>query len=142
MNKNKLELEIILTSTYSEIILEILKVHKNLSLNKTIVFAYIIKKRKFLNDNIFSALNKNDVVLKCISQMSGLYNDYCDNLRFIINAVHLLIVNNKISFYLGELIYIETEEIVIQQKSFINMAIEESKKYSDRQFLKEVIRSV
>lgn len=142
MNKNKIELDIILTSTYGEIVLDILKMHKNLSLNKTLVFAYLIKKRKFINANVYSALNKNDLVLKCISQLAGLYNDYCENIKYIISAVHLLIINGKIAINLGELIYIETREIIIEEKSFINSAILESKKYSDRQFLKEVVGNV
>jgi hypothetical protein len=142
MNKNKLELDIILTSTYTEIVLDILKIHKNLSVNKILVFAYLIKKRKFINSNVYTASNKNDVVLKCLSQLSGHYNDYCKNLKYIISAVHLLIINDKLCINLGELIYIETEEIITKEKSFINNAIHESKNYSDRQFLKEVVRNV
>lgn len=142
MDKNIIELDIIITSTYCEIILDILKVHKNLSVNKILVFSYLIKKRKFMNSNIYNALNKNDLVLKCISQMCGLYSDYCKNIKHIISAIHLLIANNKLSVHFGELIYLETVEIVIEEKSFINNAIRESKNYSDRQFLKEVIRNV
>lgn len=142
MNKNQLELEIILTSTYSKIIMDILKTHKNLSVNKTLVFSYLIKKRKFLNSNIYSASNKNDVVLKSLSQLTGLYDDYLENIKYIVGAIHLLIINNKLVYNLGELIYVETGEIISVEKSFINNAIHESKSYSDRQFLKEVISSV
>jgi len=144
VNKSKidLELEVILTSTYSEIVLNVLKIHKNLSVIKTMVFAFLIKKRKFINANVYSASNKNDLVLKCISQLSGLYKDYCENLKYIISAIHLLIVNGKLAYNLGELMYVETSEIIIEEKSFINNAIRESKNYSDRQFLKEVVRNV
>lgn len=142
MNKNQLELEIILTGTYSKIIMDILMVHKNLSVNKTLVFAYLTKKKRFLNSNIYNASNKKDVVLKSLSQLTGLYDDYCDNIKFIISAIHLLLLNNKLVFSLGELIYIENNEIVTEEKSFINSAIHESKSYSDRQFLKEVISNV
>lgn len=142
MNKNKIELELILTSAYNKIIMDILKTHKNLSVNKTLVFAYLIKKRRFFDFDIYNASNKNDVVLKCISQLSGLYKDYCDNIKYIISAIHLLIINNKIAFHIGELIYLETSELFQMENSFINRAISESKQYSDRQFLKEVIRNV
>ncbi|HBV97562.1 MAG: hypothetical protein JL50_04055 [Peptococcaceae bacterium BICA1-7] len=142
MNKNIIELDIILTSTYFKIVLDILKVHKNLSINKTLVFSYLIKKRQFMNSNIYNTQNKNDLVLKYISQLSGLYNDYCKNIKYIISAIHLLITSNKLSLHLGELIYIETGELTVKEKSFINNAIQESKNYSDRQFLKEVIRNV
>jgi len=139
MNKNKIELDIILTSTYAEIVFTILKTHKNLSVNKTLVFAYLIKKRKFINNEVYIASNKNDLILKCISQLSGIFDDYCKNLKYIISAIHLLIINKKISIHLDELIYIEKHEIIIREKSFVNKTIEESKQYSDRQFLKEVI---
>jgi hypothetical protein len=143
VNKNKIELEIILISTYSKIVLDILKRHKNLSVNKTLLFSYLAKKKKFINGNVYTASNRNDLVLKCISQISGLYNDYCDNIKYIISAIHLLIINEKVAVVNGEeLIYIETNEIIIEEKSFLNSAINESKNYSDRQFLKEVVRNV
>ncbi|WP_421379586.1 hypothetical protein ACOJQI_15835 [Bacillus salacetis] len=142
MNKNIYEMEIILLSTYCDIALDILKKHKNLSVNKVITFSYIIKKNKYMNSSIYNASNKNDLVLKCLSQLNGLFDDYCENIQYIIGAIHLLIENKKISEVLGELIYIETSEIVIVDNSFINNAIKESKKYSDKQFLKEVVRSV
>lgn len=142
MSRNQTELELILTSTYVKIVIDILKTHKNLSVNKTLVFAYLIKKRTFCDFDIYNALNKNDVVLKCISQLSGLYKDYCDNIKYIISSIHLLVISKKLEFQAGELIYLETNELFQIENSFINRAISESKKYSDRQFLKEVIRNV
>lgn len=142
MNKNIYEMEILLLSTYSDIVLDILKKHKNLSVNKLVTFSYLIKKNKFMNSNIYNTSNKNDLVLKCLSQLSGLFDDYCENIKYIIGAIHLLVENKKISEVSGELIYKETSEIVIEEKSFINIAIKESKKYSDEQFLKEVVRNV
>lgn len=142
MNKNFYEMEILLLSTYSEIVLDILKKHKNLSVTKIVTFSYLIKKNKFMNSSIYNTSNKNDVVLKCLSMLSGLFDDYCENIKYIIGAIHLLVENKKISEVSGELLYKETSEIVIEEKSFINIAIRESKKYSDEQFLKEVVRNV
>lgn len=135
-------MEILLLSTYCDITLKILKTHKNLSVNKLVTFSYLIKKNKFMNSNIYNSSNKNDLVLKYLSQLSGQFDDYSENLKYIIGAIHLLIENNKIFEVSGELIYKETSEIVIEEKSFINLAIRESKKYSDEQFLKEVVRNV
>ncbi len=142
MKKYMYELEIIMLSTYCDIVLDILKKHKNLSVNKVVTFSYLIKKNKFMSSNIYNASNKNDLVLKCLSQLSGLFDDYCANIKYIIAAIHLLIENEEISECSGELIYKETNEIVVEEKSFLNLAIKESYRYSDKQFLKEVVRNV
>lgn len=142
MKKIEEELEIILISKYTEIILNILETHKKLSVNKTLVFSYLIKKNNFYNSNIYNVRNTKNTVLKCISQLSGLYNDYCENLKYIISAIHLLIINNKISLNSGNLIYLGITESSENKKSFINLAIKESQNYSDRQFLKEVVKNV
>ncbi len=142
MDKIKLELEIILVAKYCEILKEILKHHKNLSLNKILVFSFLIKKRNFNNKDVYSAKNKHDLVLKSISLLAGAYDDYCREIKYIIEAIDLLIKNNKIFIEEGILCYVETGEKVKKNNSFINKAIEESKEYSDRQFLKEVIESV
>lgn len=136
------EMEVLLLSNYCEIILEILKIHKNLSTIKLITFSYLAKKNKFMNSNIYNISNKNDIVLKCLSQLSGLFEDYCRNIKYILGAIHLLVENHKIAEISGELIYLNTTETVIEENNFINLAIQESKKYSDEQFLKEVVRNV
>ncbi|MGI2329153.1 hypothetical protein [Planococcus sp. YIM B11945] len=142
MNKNSHELEIILLGTYCNIVLEILKNNKNLSVLKVMAFSYLTKKNKYMHSNVYNYSNKNDVVLKSLSMFSGLFDDYIDNTKYIIGAIHLLIKNKKIVEHEGELIYIETNELFIQEKTFINLAIMESKKYSDEQFLKELVRNV
>lgn len=142
MKRIEKELEIILVSKYTEIILNILKMHKNLSVNKMLVFSYLMKKNNFYNCDIYSSRNTKDTVLKCISQLSGLYNDYCENLKYIISAMHLLIINDKISINCGDLNYRGIEKTNEKNKSFINKAIEGSRHYSDRQFLKEVVKNV
>ncbi|SFM47774.1 hypothetical protein SAMN04487943_12113 [Gracilibacillus orientalis] len=142
MKKNHYELEIILLSTYCDIVLDILEEHKNLSVIKLITFSYLLKKKKFMKSNIYNASNKNDLVLKCLSQLTGLFDDYCENIKYIISAIHLLIENRKILEHSGEVMISEENHIVAEQKSFINLAIKESKNYSDIQFLKEVVRNV
>ncbi|PGR66391.1 hypothetical protein [Bacillus cereus] len=142
MKKNMYELEIIMLSTYCDIVLEILKTHKRLSVNKVMTFAYLIKKNKFMRSNIYNASNKNDLVLKCLSQLSGLFDDYCANIKYIIAAIHLLVENREIFEDSGELVCKEINQVVEEEKSFINLAIKESYKYSDEQFLKEVVRNV
>lgn len=142
MNKNQIELEIILTSTYCNVIMDVLKNHKSLSVNKMLVFSYLIKKRKYLNSSIYYTSNKKDVTLKGLSQLTGLFDDYLDNIKYIIRAIHLLVTKEKIIHNSGELIYIEIGEVYIKEPTFIDNVIRDSQKYSDRQFLKEVISNV
>lgn len=143
MSKNKLTAETILISMYCDIVLCILKVHKNLSVNKTLVFSYLIKKRKFNERDVFSAKNSTDVVLKCLSQLSGQFEDYCDNIQYIIKAIHILIINKKIQLNETEIFYnCNDGESIFKESNFMNKAINQSKKITERQFLKEVINNV
>ncbi|MDM5336368.1 hypothetical protein QUF84_03860 [Fictibacillus enclensis] len=135
------ELEIILLSTYCNILVDILKRHKSLSLIKTITFSYLLKKNKYMKSSVYTTSNKNDVVLKCLSLLSGLFKDYNDNIPYIIKAIHLLIDSKVLTEESGELIY--SEQVVTEvESSFIHLAIKESKRYSDMQFLKEVVKNV
>ena len=77
--------------------------------------------------------------------ISGEYIEYCENVKFILKAVHLLFTNSKIKME-GSLLYLSDENDVkkslYQESPFIEKAIEVSKKMSDRQFMKEVIANV
>ena len=128
MQNLKLEAEILQISIYTNIVLNILKKHKELSLNK-----------------IYAANNTKDVVYKAVSMLSGEYIEYCDNIKFILKAIHLLIENKKIELNGYVLCWIndtETRKSLYQESLFIEKAIEESKRMSDRQFMKEVTANV
>ncbi|NAS18061.1 hypothetical protein GND98_009295 [Clostridium butyricum] len=143
MNNNELKMEVILISKYCDIIIKILAVHKNLSVNKTLFFAYILNKRSFNFGDIYSSNTSVNTLLKCISQIAGNYNDYCKSIEFIIKAIHLLIVNKILLLNGIELIYgNESEDNLGYNNKFIENAINESQGLSDRQFLKEVINNV
>ncbi len=144
----KKEAEVIQLGIYVDIILNILKNHNSLSLTKTIVFSYIIKKDKFYK-TVYKSNNKKNVVNKAISLLTGEYEDFCVNVNYIIKSVHLLIKTNKIqiedtilslsmnsdSLFISKLNYCE-------ESNFIKKAIESSKKISDKQFMKEVLANV
>lgn len=144
MRRNKIIADAIIISVYCDIVLAILKDHKSLSLNKTITFAYLIKKQKFSYKSIYNAKTSNDVLLKSLSALSGAFEDYCDNVEYIIKSIHLLIENKRITLNESELYdnnYIESKNICKINK-FTNKSIQEGKKVTDRQFLKEVIKHV
>lgn len=145
MQKLELESEVIQISTYSNIVLSILNKHHELSINKILFFAYLIKEEKYRLGKVYTANNKQDVVCKAISLISGDYIEYCESIKFILKAIHLLINNRKIEIN-GTIIsrknIIKHDEIMYQESAFIEKAIEESRKMSDKQFMKEVVANV
>ncbi len=143
MTKNTYyEMEVILLSNYCEIVLDILKKHKSVSVIKITAFSFITKKNKFFKTNIYNLSNKNEIVLKCLSLLNGVFDDFCKDLKYIIAAIDLLLKNQRIGLFNQELFYISNEISLQYDKNFIDLAIIESSLYSDEQFLKEVVSSV
>ncbi|WP_461612091.1 hypothetical protein [Clostridium sp. Marseille-QA1073] len=143
MSKNKVLAEAIILSGYCDIILGILQKHGQLSVNKILVFSYIIKKNKFNDKEIYSANNSKDILLKCISQLSGAFEDYCNSIEYILKAIHLLIQNDNLLIEGDQLKYnLKEHNTIYIESNFITKSIRESKKMTDRQFLKEVMHNV
>ncbi|EPB8165714.1 hypothetical protein ACRTAK_001315 [Clostridium perfringens] len=145
MNNIKNELEVIQISIYTNIIKQIMKKHKNLSISKVMIFAYLIKKEKFMFNKVYTARNTQDVVCKAISLISGEYNQYCESLNYILKSIYLLIEKKELELTSGILNIgenIKIEKVIYEETNFLNKAIELSKKMSDRQFMKEVIENV
>lgn len=145
MQDLELEAETIQISIYTNIVLNILKNHGELSVNKILLFSYLVKKEKFRLGKIYNANNTQDIVCKAISLLSGEYAEYCENIKFILKAIHLLIISKRIELN-GYLLFwingLEVEKSLYQESPFIKKAIEESKKMPDRQFMKEVTSNV
>ena len=143
MNKNELKTEVLLVSKYCSLILQILNVHKQLSVNKMIFFAYLLKNRNNYYKSLYNANTANDIVIKAISQISGDYDEYCKNIKYVVEAIHILIKNNDIILHNSILMCInECKSNDVYDDKFIKKAIEESNNFSDRQFLKEVLNNV
>ena len=145
MQKLELEAETIQISIYTNVIMNILKKHGQLSINKMLLFSYLIKKGRFRLGKIYTANNTQDVVCKAISLISGEYVEYCENIKFILKAIHLLINSKRIELNGYLLVNVKEQNVeksFFQESAFIEKAIEESKKMSDRQFMKEVISNV
>lgn len=142
-NSTEIKMEILIVSRYCEIIMQLLGVHKQLSINKTVFFSFLLKEQSNYYKQVFNSNTEKDIVIKAISLIAGRYNDYCQHIKYIIEAIHLLIMNNSIytidsNLFLNQQInYCKSYE-----NKFIQKAIEKSKNISDRQFLKEVINNV
>lgn len=141
--KNRLLAETIIVSIYCDIVLNILKRHTQLSINKLLFFCYILKKGKFNEKEIYTAKNSKDLILKCISQLSGGFEDYCNDIEYILKAIHLLLRNGDLIKKADKIIYNSknSSSIYIENK-FIEKCINNSNKITDRQFLKEIIHNV
>ncbi|MEO2601343.1 hypothetical protein [Clostridium butyricum] len=145
MKRIELERESILIGIYCDVVTNLLKIHGQLSIIKTLVFAYIIKKGKFIPDKIYTAKNSKDIVCKCISLLSGDYEEYCNNIQYIIKSIHILISAGKLSINGDLLIQCKSADAstsIYTEDSFIEKAIKKSRNMTDRQFLKEVIQNV
>ena len=146
MSKKDLYLETIQTSLYIDIILNVLDNHNKLSLNKIIFFSFLIKKERDNVQSVYKSNNKNNIVFKAISLISGSFEDYCNSMEFIIEAIHILTVNQLIVLKDG---YLYKGDYIIEKRiknnietTFIKKAIEESEYMTDKQFLKEVMDNV
>lgn len=145
MKNLELETEAIQIGIYSNIVMNILKINSHLSVNKIALFSFLIKKDKFKLGKIYTANNSQDVVCKAISMISGEYENYCKEIVFILKTIHLLIQDCKVENK-GHLLSlcegITIEKALYPISAFIEKAIEESNKMTDRQFMKEVTSNV
>ncbi|QTB24007.1 hypothetical protein J1907_08120 [Lysinibacillus sphaericus] len=139
------EIEALQISFFSEIILDILSRHEELSLIKVSLFAYLIKSNRSNIYRIYNGKTSNDLVYKAVSLLSGEYQTFCKSMPYILKAVHLLISIQKISEE-NQILKVCKSDInkisIFKENSFIDKAIEASKKMSDKQFTKEIINCV
>lgn len=136
------ESEILQISHYSEIIIQILYMHKALSLIKLITFAYIIKNGEY---DLYNSKNTKELTYRSISLLSGNYSDFINNIKPILKSINILVSNQRIELENSIVKLIHYKSVLNQmyeKESFIYKAINDSKRMSDRQFLKEVITNV
>ena len=138
-----LQIEVVQISIYCEIIRNVLLKHRSISTIKIACFSFVIKKRNYLRGSIYRGNNKVDLVLKFLSQVNGLFDDLCEQLPYIFQAIDLLVQDGFCEAHEGELICVATSPTkALDHDTFVEAAIQESKLYSDRQFLREVISIV
>jgi hypothetical protein len=128
-----------------DIIEQILKRHKELSVSKMLVFSYLIKRDKFTYRSVYTANNSQDIIYKGLSLLAGDYVGFCDSIEYIIKAIHLLKLKNIIGLENNIIIEISNTGIgkaVYEESMFLGKVIEASKKMTDKQFMKEVTYNV
>lgn len=143
MSKNQLLAEAILISTYCDIIIKLMQVSKEMPVGKIIVFAYIMKKNRFTEEEIYKGNTQNDVLFKFLSGISGAYEDLCEDFEYIFKSIDLLINNNNLKIEDSVVKYIGmSEQPIYVVSKFIKKAILESSYVTERQFIKEVMHIV
>lgn len=145
MRNLKYESETIQISIYCDIIKQILKKHKELSVSKMLVFSYLIKNDNYVPKSIYTANTSQDLIYKGISLLAGDYMGFCDSVEYIIKAIHLLKSNGLIGLENNIIIEISNTKIVkmvYEESMFLEKVIEASKKMTDKQFMKEVTYNV
>lgn len=137
--------EVLQLSIFCNIICQLLKSHKQLSVCKLTAFAYIVKQDKFLGGNIYTAKNSQDLIYKGISLLAGDFDRYCESLIYIFKAIHLLIAQ-KIIILENDIVTLSDTNIIndtpFVESNFLNKVIKESKTMTDKQFMKEVTYNV
>lgn len=143
MNNIKIDSEVIQVSIYCDVIMAMLKKKKKLSVNKTITYAYLLKKNNYMEKEVFRGNSTKGLVLKSLSLLNGLKDDYIDNIACIIKAVDILKHAELLSLE-GEILVLENKDYheSYSESLFFQKAIEESDNFTDRQFLKEVLNNV
>ena len=142
MNK---EYEAIQISVYIDAVYTILKEHNDMSLIQLTFFAYILNKTRFFEKEIYTAKVKNNIVIKAISIISGDFEGFSNAMQFILKALHIM-NKSKIVSIEGQFVHLVNKEFksvnCIKLSNFENKAISESKHWSDKRFIKEVLHSV
>lgn len=143
MSRLNIEAEVIQLSMYCDIIMAILKKKETISVNKLITFAYLLKKNNYYDQDVFKGNNTKGLVIKALSLLNGLRDDYFSNIVYAFAAIDLLIGSGKVKVYEGVIVLCDKEfksDFVIGL--FFQKAIESSDLFTDRQFLKEVLSNV
>lgn len=140
-----LEVEIIQTSIYCNVITMLLKEHNSLSLNKLIVFSYLLKKESLIPHPVFRSTNKKDIVNKYLSLLSGDLNNLFYSYQYILEAIHVLLRNEVIKLngvFITKTNKLDIENFVYKESDFTKKVIEKTKTMSDKQFMREVLSNV
>ncbi|BCK85325.1 hypothetical protein [Pusillibacter faecalis] len=137
------QIEIIQISIYCDIVRNLLLNSKSISVAKIVPFSFVIKKRNYLHGSLYRGNNKSDLVLKFLSQVRGLFDELCEQMPYIFEAIDLLVQDGFCEIHEGELICCDVNQQRTEKYgAFTEAALQESKGYSDRQFLREVISIV
>ncbi len=143
-NMNK-EYEAIQIGVYIDAVYTILKEHKDMSLIQLSFYTYILNKTRFFLEEIYTARVKNNIVIRAISVISGDFEGFSNAMPYILKALHIM-NESKIVSIEGQIVHLIDKQFknvnCFKISNFENKAINASKGWSDKRFIKEVLHSV
>ena len=142
---NNIKFEAYQISVYCDTVYMLLKEHQDLSIVKLIFFSYAINKERFFDRNVYNAKNTKDILSKEISTINGDFIGYANAMPYIIKAIHILAKTKKIEIK-GEVAHLLDTNFPYAKRNaeskFFHNVVEESKKWSDKRFMREVLHNV
>ncbi len=142
MNK---EYEAVQISVYIDVGYTILKEHNDMSIIQLAFYMYALNKTRFFEKEIYTARVKNNIVKKAISVISGDFEGFSNAMPYILKALHIMNQSQIVKIE-KQFIHLEGNHFknvgCFKLSNFENKAIMESKRWSDKRFIKEVLHNV
>ena len=132
-------------SVYCDTAYMIVKQHKDISVAKLVFFIYAINKERFFDKDVYNAKNTQNVLSKEISTINGDFVGYANATPYILKAIHILSQAEKIRVE-GNIVHLLDSEFDYikcnSESKFVYNVIEESKSWTDKRFMREVLHNV
>lgn len=142
---NSIKFEAYQISVYCDTAYMIVKQHKDISVAKLFFFTYAINKQRFLDKDIYNAKNTQNILSKEISTINGDFVGYANATPYILKAIHILARAEKIRIE-GNIVHLLDLEFGYakcnSESKFVYNVIEESKSWTDKRFMREVLHNV
>lgn len=142
---NSIKFEVYQISVYCDTVYMIVKQHKDISVAKLVFFTYAINKERFFDKDVYDAKNTQNVLSKEISTINGDFVGYANATPYILKAIHILAQAEKIRIE-GNIVHLLDPEFSYakcnSESKFVYSVIEESKSWTDKRFMREVLHNV
>lgn len=142
---NSIKFEVYQISVYCDTVYMIVKQHKDISVAKLVFFTYAINKERFFDKDVYDAKNTQNVLSKEISTINGDFVGYANATPYILKAIHILAQAEKIRIE-GNIVHLLDPEFSYakcnSESKFVYNVIEESKSWTDKRFMREVLHNV
>lgn len=142
---NSIKFEAYQISVYCDTVYMIVKQHKDISVAKLVFFTYAINKERFFDKDVYNAKNTQNVLSKEISTINGDFEGYANATPYILKAIHIL-VQAEIIRIEGNIVHLLDSEFNCVkcnlESKFVYNVIEESKSWTDKRFMREVLHNV
>ena len=130
---------------YCDTVYMLVKQHKDISVAKLIFFTYSINKERFFDKDVYNAKNTQNILNKEISTINGDFVGYANATPYILKAIHILAKADKIRIEDNIVHIFDTKfsyEKCNSESTFVYNVIEESKTWTDKRFMREVLHNV